>query len=1741
MVIKKAFEDFYLENFLIIRDCFNRNQFFSFGLILFQSFQIEGIFLCENNFEPQKSEKKRGIMDAIIWILKASKIYPIFQSETNLNQIYFIDVCFLITLIVIFLINLLIAIKKNSQLKQTDQKINGLFSLHFSDFPMKQQIKQQFNIKLIKLITNLLSFFLQTYKYIIHWTIIYCSLNILYNCIADDQQLNENWIYTSGITTSIFVFLFFFLIDLFMTFHFFDYKFKNQDFLGKKESNLELVFNIYIYACIIIIIFTKHEYPNLQLLLGLIFNFFLLLLSTLQILYRRQQINTFQSFILGQFIFIYIGQFCYINNLFSIDFMNLLVFISSPIIFGLQIIIRREQLKKHFTLSLKDSRYLEQKLRVMYDLIKMTYFKDWRTFKKPIIRTHISLQLHSLAANHLRNCSGYQLDETQPLYFNLTRQCFCKQYFQYNEQKSIQFWKRDLDYEAEKKYFAFNNEKQFKQFLFDLIKFYFERFLQNKSIMENNEQFSYIYFLFQIQKKPTKAFYEAMNLKFKVKKLNQKRTMIIEQLIQDAKHNFNLMIEKKDLKNQKYNFKQVFDFDQNLDIAKQNFQIILTNYKKWYYQLLNQQLQLESIINKGTELQQQIQVLEKQLSNLYQLNPVSVELDTIIYLFYKYINFNIKRPKTTKRNSPYANQFVQSINQQVFQRDSCIIYISLMNQRGSIQNYTKSFKSLILGNDQEIKYQNIKYFMPDSIAQHHDMYLDNFIELGRMNIVMAEQRFLILKNKESFIIPVHAKVRLENYSNNDFGSSALVTKINQQNYYIVISKFGILEELSQNFHEDIIKKTFNCPPSQLKNLNFLRIMPCLLKDLQKLSQTQKNNNDIDFEFIQQNKDEVNYDILKEGNILIPRQFNLSEQMQLLKTSMTNDIQSYFQQEQLQSHLYFQNVQHYYIFYVKYKIRVMKTINSLYIILDIQNLKMVKSEHQLKVLKAIQNLCNIDGQSIAKQPQTPKINYLFQELEGKENFEKNKFDLFRKSQSSELIEKKYYDMNQNLMAEDDIMIAKKQQNIEEFNSNPKRELVSQTIDSQLFSKSKDNQKLLQMDFDNSKQFQRQNSFHLPSKNNLDDMDMSNKNSQDSIDQDSSSNLKSNNQIQRYQDDGGSSIGSSQQQSDYISKRRMIKDVLYTDHQFQNNTTKQGILIFGLILLTILYVINLTFIIITQDKLILIETNKHVSKNIECALNLFILSNQYEQIFHHSQTDVFWFHQIENISISNYQKYIQIILNEQNSIIHQSNFNQLKNITFNQNNETIELDQFFIYKLVGQKIIDYINYQVYNTTSISFIIDNYLVLIDEMLQNFNISITDNINEQISFIQTQHQLTIILSEVIISLLVIVLIPLFLVINKQKNTILQFFTTFPQSELQQQFEVYQILLEKLVESKFSQQETNQYDIESTHIKKLAKSIKGIKEISHKKQQHGKLKTIVGSNSTPLIIFSIFLVLLLFSIISAYFLTSYMVKFQFLNEYLNQLKQNNVYSTLQNEILKENSIQNIIINNLINQDTIKVQHNSILKLIQNQQETQNSALVYYSLELTDNISNDDAELFQILSNNICTIFNSQLIQHLSIQQYLEYFSYEVCESFGNQQAGISVTLTDFINQMNQFYETIKIFANQKLDPEILNQELLLLNNQEMQEIFIYLTFTLQVISDYGDYQAKNRIENHFVTQIIIFVIGVTVVSVFTFITEKCYKNLISNQINQSKLLLTLIPFEVLQTNAYVMTYVLQESKKIYL
>ena len=110
----------------------------------------------------------------------------------------------------------------------------------------------------------------------------------------------------------------------------------------------------------------------------------------------------------------------------------------------------------------------------------------------------------------------------------------------------------------------------------------------------------------------------------------------------------------------------------------------------------------------------------------------------------------------------------------LFNKDAALIYLTLTNVKGIIKNYTKTFREAVGTSDKSILNQSINNFIPKIIAEVHDIYLDNFVERGRINILKSDNRFLLVKNSNGFIFPILAKVKIETSLPNDFGTSALI-------------------------------------------------------------------------------------------------------------------------------------------------------------------------------------------------------------------------------------------------------------------------------------------------------------------------------------------------------------------------------------------------------------------------------------------------------------------------------------------------------------------------------------------------------------------------------------------------------------------------------------------------------------------------------------------------------------------------------------------------------------------------------------------------------------------------------------------------------------------------------------------------------------------------------------------------------------------------------------------------------
>lgn len=88
--------------------------------------------------------------------------------------------------------------------------------------------------------------------------------------------------------------------------------------------------------------------------------------------------------------------------------------------------------------------------------------------------------------------------------------------------------------------------------------------------------------------------------------------------------------------------------------------------------------------------------------------------------------------------------------------------------------------------DEEIIDQNIKKFMPSIIAVDHDLYLNNFVERGRINIVKKDKRLILAKHKSGFLIPINVRLKLE-VGIDEFGSSALISPWSENYAYVLLN------------------------------------------------------------------------------------------------------------------------------------------------------------------------------------------------------------------------------------------------------------------------------------------------------------------------------------------------------------------------------------------------------------------------------------------------------------------------------------------------------------------------------------------------------------------------------------------------------------------------------------------------------------------------------------------------------------------------------------------------------------------------------------------------------------------------------------------------------------------------------------------------------------------------------------------------------------------------------------------
>ncbi|CAK56775.1 unnamed protein product (macronuclear) [Paramecium tetraurelia] len=787
-------KSYYVQEFLNVKETWRKSFKIAVVILLIENIQMLSIYTQKlNEFEyDQFLNHIRNFIDYfrssnIIYI----RFYMILGNSINL-RIIFVIFGFLLQSILILL--LLCQIFKLKVLRMKNQ---GLQFLAIEQVKLKQLNK---NLETIAeqnhLINIILSFFFQIHHGLLQIPLLFCGFSLVTELF---NFQNYSYFELAGFIFAIITIGEQITIGLLINLHQFDHRMKNYDYLGKFQSQkLHL-----LYAFQLIVIFLSGIQASVLLV-----QLFGIIKSVIQILcdyhqqifidYRISRLNL--RIVVFTIIYQLLLIICqYGQPALKISIVLLILVCYPPLIFLTNQILIRQDLKN----TNYQPRDLEKYIRRLHII-----FKQQVELKKQqrLLDPKQSLEIYTFISKHLRECK-MQRERKMLKNIKLKYKCFCQDFF------------LGID--------SFQSLESMKQFAKGLIGQTLEDEIIEKS--NTNLLLIYIYFLVQIKKVPTQAIYEVIRFSMVEKEQPLKQQAIVHKLKQDALQKFSELVKKNDLVNQKFVFKKVYQYEESLNVLKQNLCLVVKEEKKEFYGcILTQIIDIDLLLDIGFKLIKNIKILEKQFQLLFKTNPQNNECDTIFNIFHKYVHYNKFRPKLYRREGQIMMQFLQSAEKIIYDPGSCVIQITLLQPRGNVIRYTRSFQKAIGFKDEEIQNQNINRFMPQIIANDHDLYLDNFVERGRINVVKTAVRVILGKTKSQFVVPINTRLRIE-ASPTEFGATALITPVNLTYGYMMLNEQGQIEELTQNLFESVFEKHLGLELSQLKGLDCLVFIPELAK------------------------------------------------------------------------------------------------------------------------------------------------------------------------------------------------------------------------------------------------------------------------------------------------------------------------------------------------------------------------------------------------------------------------------------------------------------------------------------------------------------------------------------------------------------------------------------------------------------------------------------------------------------------------------------------------------------------------------------------------------------------------------------------------------------------------------------------------------------------------------------------------------------------------------------------------
>ena len=422
---------------------------------------------------------------------------------------------------------------------------------------------------------------------------------------------------------------------------------------------------------------------------------------------------------------------------------------------------------------------------------------------------------------------------------------------------------------------------------------------------------------------------------------------------------------------------------------------------------------------------------------------------------------------------------------------------------------------------------------------------------------------------------------------------------------------------------------------------------------------------------------------------------------------------------------------------------------------------------------------------------------------------------------------------------------------------------------------------------------------------------------------------------------------------------------------------------------------------------------------------------------------------------------------------------------------------------------------------FLYQNSIELINQMIE-INVSTAQEANAQMDKINSMIILFLVLAELVVFFISMIILPIFVQVNKRKEEALVLFCSFQQDVLINKISMYTSIYNEII-CKMNEV-SDQYSKTLSDISFINLIKKQRKKISI--SQHSKLKVNFGR--------VVLIIIISFVVISLYPLINFILTNQFLNAFTLNIQENIIFGKLSSSFSLFYAINYFNINYqfyvykqglpLLNQ-TIIQSWNMNFKIF-------DEILNYASYDLDQLISSSYVTtehkdfLIKLKSENLC-----ELIQ-LSPEKLNN------CSSIykGQMKLGLIVVLKSIANDFKDIYNIIMENPNNKQKV----QNWILTNNFfELDLILEYMQpiTTLIIDNSISNFQNYLNLQIALITGLFIFGLSVLIlIAGFGFLNLIKYLN---GLLFNARFLLSVLPIDLIQENSYLMSHLSKEFKKI--